>query len=200
MRLISVAAFLAAIGFIAPADAGSCVRNRSVFCNRVTYTAPYAAPVVTYANAVRVIEVPTSLDYYHSLGSFYQANLVADAVVGRLTLLNQQSLPAKPDQQRPPAQVKPPATSPSSSGAVGRDEPDARLAKVVGDSCIRCHSGAKLGGGLDLSNLASIPELQRYKISAWVLDGTMPKGGEALPDADAKLFLDWAHSFKVASR
>jgi hypothetical protein len=211
MRVVSVlfsVLFVALCG-IAPADAQRpCVRNRAVFCNRtVSYaTAAYVAPTVAYnAVATQVIAVPTSLDFYYSLDNFNRANLIADAVIGRLTLLNQQSLPPAKATAQPPGPMRSMEAVPGKVSAIlgipspGADEPDARLAKVVGNSCIRCHSGAKLGGGLDLSNLSAIPELQRYKIAAWVLDGSMPKGGEPLPDEQAKLFMDWSHSFKVAS-
>lgn len=199
MRTISilVGAVLLALGLsTVPADAANCVRNRAVFCNHVA-TVAYVAPVVAYhAAAVQVIEVPVALDYYHSLANFNQASLIADAVVGRLALLDRQ-----PGQQRPLATPKTAAAPMATPPAVpGSDEPSALLAKVVGDSCIRCHSGAKLGGGLDLSNLSAVPELERYKVSAWVMNGRMPKGGNPLSDEHAKLFADWADGFKVASK
>jgi mono/diheme cytochrome c family protein len=202
LRIISAAFMLAIFATAAPSQ--SCVRTRNNFLCHNTYApavvaTTYTTPTYNYATPVIAIEVPTALDYYYSLGSYYQSQLIADAVVGKLALLNQTNRQTEPLRtQRPEDTSIAPRSLPPQ--VPGRDDATAALAKVVGDNCVRCHSASKAGGGLDLSNLSAIPELQRYKIAAFVNDGSMPKGGQPLPDEQAKLFFDWAKGFRTAQR
>lgn len=204
MKIIAAfaTAGLLALCLLAPSDAADCHRNRSVFCpTAATYAAPtYNAVAVAHAvEYVPVaVAVPVYTEFAYSLSPYLTETLVDAAAFRAAKLLNQSNVAP----QRPAAPpVVPAAAKPGPvSMAPGGDEPTAALAKVVGDSCIRCHSAAKASGGLDLSNLSAVPELERFKIAAYVLDGTMPKGGQNLPDEQAQLFFAWAKGFKTASR
>ncbi len=204
MRVISLLlAFcaVASLGTLPSAEGQSCVRNRAVFCPTVrTYatTAAYVAPAVAYhAAAVQVIEVPVALDYYYSLNSFNQAALISDAVVGKLALLDQQQRRGVDTPSRKQAAIPPKGTP----VIPGSDEPDAKLAAVVGKSCISCHSAAKKSGGLDLSDLRAMSEFQRLKCSNRVLRGEMPpQPRDPLSNEEAALFSEWASNFKGSSR
>jgi mono/diheme cytochrome c family protein len=204
MKSLFLAAFIL-VAAVLSADASGICRNRAAL---VVHT-PYVAPVVTtYATTAAYVQpyavaVATSPDYYYSLNSYYQSSLIADAVIGRLTLLNQQQpspqptpLPPIPQRSAPAPAPKdgPPKTSLSTGDT-------AALTKLVSDRCLRCHGPQKSEGGLDLSRLDAVPVGKRFAAFSLCAAEEMPRGGQPLNDEELRLFYAWARGGQsVASR
>lgn len=81
-----------------------------------------------------------------------------------------------------------PVTSALTAGGV----PDG-LQAVVDAKCLRCHSGSD-PKRLNLSSLATVQRVDRLDSWGRVNKGSMPKGGQALPDTEENLFYAWSQA------
>lgn len=73
-------------------------------------------------------------------------------------------------------------------------EVNAMLVAVVERSCLKCHGGDKTEAGLSFAEPLEVTAEQWRKAYRKVVKGEMPKGGAALSDEEAELFLDEALS------
>ncbi len=188
MKYLFLAAFVLATIAVA-ADASGICRNRAALVVHTPYVAPVyqAAYVQPYA-----VAVATSPDYYYSLNSYYQSSLIADAVIGRLTILNQQQpspSPLPPIPQKTAPQPAPKDGPPKTSLSNGDTQ---ALTKLVSDKCLRCHGPQKSEGGLDLSRLDAVPIGKRFAAFSLCAAEEMPKGGQPLGDSELRLLYAWA--------
>ena len=96
-----------------------------------------------------------------------------------------------PPSAGPQAPAEPPAAPQVPSPPAGAVDTPAVQA-IITRSCVSCHSGATPKGGLDMTDVSTLTELQRYKVWGQAHAGTMPKGGDPIPDADAETLRKWA--------
>lgn len=186
----------AALSLAPLAQADHCVRQRVLVQQAVVAKAVVADTVLV----PKAVAVAVSPDYYYSVADHYRDSLLADAITQRVVQRLQASgnVASPPETtapngvcqcNRPPAPNSPPANPPAGSTP-------AKLVAVVKASCLKCHSGANVRGGLDLSNLDTVPEGVRWKAYSLVNTGEMPQGAAAIGDEDVKLFYEWAKSAK----
>lgn len=80
------------------------------------------------------------------------------------------------------------------------DEKASKLAEVQAvftSRCARCHSGAEPKGGLDLTDITKLSDLQAHKAEILARKGLMPppdNGGAPIPDEEAALLEEWVLS------
>lgn len=221
MKLTVLAATVAGLLLVTLAGsspAGGCVRVRAATGTTQTYQQNYHNANVQYARAgaydhhaavvvPKVVKVIAHEDYHYSLSDGYRDSLLADAIAFRV--LNAQGgyggKQAPPGERpradpAPGAFPPPPNTEPVPRAPKPKDaDPDAQQAttvpaglhNVVIAKCLKCHTDAN---GVNLVDLPSVPEGKRWKAYALVNVGDMPKGGNAIPDEQVKLFYEWAKS------
>jgi hypothetical protein len=177
-------AWLILVSQTAPSVAG-CRRNRAVFgCLRPARVVVARAVAIRAVVVPQVVPVQISPDYYFSTASYYRDSLLADAIAYKVLVgLGKASPP--PDPGPDPVPVPKPRGQATSV--------DPKLTKLVADNCLKCH-GAQAQGGLDLRDLSTVGKGARWHAFGLVNSGDMPKGGDPLADADAKIFYDWAVS------
>ncbi|HYE79743.1 MAG TPA: hypothetical protein VEI97_17285, partial [bacterium] len=95
--------------------------------------------------------------------------------------------PASPTPAQQPAPQQPAPASPSPV-AVNLPPIKGELVKLIEDKCAKCHSGAKVGGGVDLSNPGAISFEGWLEIHNSVRVGSMPKGADPLGNEDFLMF------------
>lgn len=191
----------------APTEAGNCVRQRQVVKHQrvrvVQHHAQYQAQNVRHAyqhqKYVAPVKAVVQYDYYYSVSDAYRDSLLADALAYRLLNAQAQLRAAQqfnkhvPRYSDPAAAQPAPRAQPKSQPQPGQGQaglvPDG-LAKVVEAHCIKCHAGGK--NGINLDDLAAVPEKLRLKSFHLVNKGKMPKGKPALSDEENKLFDEWA--------
>lgn len=69
---------------------------------------------------------------------------------------------------------------------------DAEATGIISNSCLKCHSGATLKGGLDLSK--DLTPLKKMRAALRVVNRTMPpaEGGGPLSDAKTEAIVTWS--------
>lgn len=189
MRFLGI---LTLLGTVAMTPATGDAQCRRIVAARRVVVAPYVAPVYHAAVVQQVaIAVPVQADYVYSLGSYYQSQLLADAIVGRLTLLQQQqAAPAPKTGPFKPANAEPEPAPGKASAA------PASLQALVQAKCIRCHGPQKKEGNFDMTNLDAIPPGRRWECVGRVASEDMPRAGGALTDAELDTFQQWAAGTK----
>jgi len=161
---------------------------------------PYYENVVLVPKA---IQVEVHRDHYYSIDSAAQQSLLADAIVGRLLRLQQNTsngtgrLPTGPATQN--------STSPTGdSSKPDTQEPkpgnyqNETLLKVINNSCVKCHGVNSKYTKLVTADgkLNDLPSGKVWESFGLANSGEMPKGGKALTDEEIKLFYEWAKNAK----
>ncbi len=163
-----------------------------------TYQAPYYPP--TYYYQPYALPVELTRDYYFESNSYSRDKLLADAVAGKVALLMlSQQQKQQPQQQREepvrknPAPVYDPGPPMPPAPARGQATSVApELLKIVEAKCIKCHGQTKPGGGLDLTDLATLPSGPRWHMFGLVNSKEMPKALPELSDAEVVIFYEFA--------
>lgn len=205
-------AMLIAVAVVPSASAGDCVvRSRSsCYSGYNTYysPAPYYPPQPTYYHdyIVKTIEVPVyNQGYYYSSDSAFRDTLLADAIAYRILSMQGGGVRQVPlQQQQDPGSAKGADPVPQRQVAAVpaglSTTVNPKLKAVVDSACIKCHQGPSAKNRfVDLSDLATTPELVRLKAMKAVYKGAMPKGSDPLPDANVGLFDEWCDSAAAAT-
>jgi mono/diheme cytochrome c family protein len=172
--------------------------QRFVFPSYYSPPVVYHQPAVYHAPAVvkkevlivpKAVKVLVSPDYYYSISDGYREALLADAIAYRLLAAQGR---AAPPSEVVPRYEEPKTKRPGGSAPQAATEVSEALKKLADARCAKCHSGGD--NGIDLDDLSTVPEGQRWHAHALVNSGEMPKGGKAITDDEVKLFYEWAKS------
>lgn len=186
-----------------PSPAGDCVRVRGVCFSQPAYMAP------VYVAQMHQTVVPHALPVYVQQPYIFSAiseQTIAESAAWKTLVLLQgqqgagisgarQRIMPQADQPVPPQAPRANLQQGAASTAV-----DPKLQAVVTKSCVACHNQAKPGGGLDLTELATVSEYHRLKSLVKVNRGEMPLKQDPLPDAEVQLFDAWAKSIETVKR
>lgn len=200
--ILCLLTLLAAALLATPAAAGDCVRVRGVCFSQPAYVAPvYITPTYTPTYVPYALAVPVTTPYIFSA---LNESVIADAAAFRALRLMQQDQGNQGARQRvmPQADQPVPPQAPRANPQQGAASTavDPKLQAVVTKSCVACHNQVKPGGGLDLTELATVSEYHRLKSLVKVNRGEMPLKQEPLPDADVQLFDAWAKAVETVKR
>lgn len=185
IRTLSLVIMISSVALV---NADDCKRVRTVY---PTYTAPTYnqtyTPTITLVP--KVIEVETNRDHYYSLDSYYQQNLLADAIVGRLLQL-QKKEESKPNLAPMSRASEPVSLAPSTGNASTYQNKE--LATVLKNSCVKCHNGSTKQALLTSDDkLLNLPKNYVLNIYHQVNTGRMPKSAQPLEDKFLPMIDEW---------
>ena len=146
----------------------------------------------------KAIEVEVHRDHYYSIDSYYQQSLLADAIVGRLMLMNGKT------QSTPVAQTRPlvntttsnPLTV-SASGTPVSAYQNNELSLAFKTNCASCHNGSQHTAFLSADDkLLDLPKSKVLEVFHLVNTGRMPKNQKPLEDKYMALIDAWVGASK----
>jgi hypothetical protein len=180
-----------------PVVASDACRVRTAYVTTPTYHAPTVTyPVATTNYQQYHYPVPVKVEVesyrYFGLADLYRDQLMVelgDKLLELQKLKNAQSskVPVPPSADDEPVVAR---KSPDAPAKIPTDL-DATVAKVLTESCVKCHAGYK-----DLSSLSAS---DRWEIAGRVNVGNMPKGKQPLPDEVVRSLFDWAAKSSVST-
>jgi hypothetical protein len=150
---------------------------------------------------VKAIAVPVAYDYYYSVQDYYRDQLLADAIAYRILSRGSNAQPAAPVSSQPEVQAPAPNTPdvpPPKAMAAG--DWKQKLSATITSKCVKCHGGGSVQGGLNLTNIDAVPELQRATAFALVETGVMPKDGRPVDNEEVTPFFQWLMEAKAARK
>ncbi len=173
------------------------------------YRAPYVAPVYHHQSYPVAVPVVINPEYFYSV----RDGVLADAAAFRAAkfILDVQNkggsynAPVAPVNPTQPAQ---PFAPRKETGSATSTEVDPKFSAFVSTNCIQCHSAnlAAKNGGIDLSNLATVPLVTRYDVLFALQAGTMPLNpqdrSKVLPvdPANVQLTVQWVFAAKQVAK
>lgn len=140
------------------------------------------------------VPVHISPDYYYSTSNYYAQKLQAEATAAETVKLLADAIrlgQAFQVQPQPQIQLAPLIQQPAAPPQVKGTPVNPAFANLVAARCLKCHTGKDAKGGVDLSELSTVPKGIRRKATSLACLGEMPPQPPELTADEVALFKSW---------